>query len=149
MARTLNTLFCDDVREEAGNKLSFMGVYSHLMAVQSFPFDLSRLFIIMRAKAPQDGGFKALKFVVMINDDTVAEMEVPEASLANPSREYNDIPGVTDTQKYQLLQSIFHMPPMKLESPCIIRTRIITDTGTVRGDSLVITQAAEQVSPND
>jgi len=33
------TLFCDDVRLEAGNKLSFMGVFQNIM-VQQLPVSL-------------------------------------------------------------------------------------------------------------
>ena len=35
----LYTLFCDDVRLEAGNKLSFMGVFQNMM-VQQLPLSL-------------------------------------------------------------------------------------------------------------
>ena len=37
--RLLFTIFCDDVRLEAGNKLSFMGVFQNIM-VQQLPVTL-------------------------------------------------------------------------------------------------------------
>jgi hypothetical protein len=39
------TLFCDDVRLEAGNKLSFMGVF-HSIIVQQLPISVLKLAIV-------------------------------------------------------------------------------------------------------
>jgi hypothetical protein len=41
----LYTLFCDDVRLEAGNKLSFMGVFQNIM-VQQTPVSLIKFAIV-------------------------------------------------------------------------------------------------------
>ena len=41
----LYTLFCDDVRLEAGNKLSFMGVFQNIM-VQEVPVSLIKFAIV-------------------------------------------------------------------------------------------------------
>ncbi len=39
------TLFCDDVRLEAGNKLSFMGVFQNIM-VQQLPISLIKFAVV-------------------------------------------------------------------------------------------------------
>ena len=41
----LYTLFCDDVRLEAGNKLSFMGVFHNIM-VQQLPVSLIKFAVV-------------------------------------------------------------------------------------------------------
>jgi hypothetical protein len=41
----LYTLFCDDVRLEAGNKLSFMGVFQNIM-VQQVPISLIKFAVV-------------------------------------------------------------------------------------------------------
>ena len=41
----LYTLFCDDVRLEAGNKLSFMGVFQNIM-VQQLPASLIKFAVV-------------------------------------------------------------------------------------------------------
>jgi hypothetical protein len=43
--RLLFTIFCDDVRLEAGNKLSFMGVFQNIM-VQQLPVALIKFAIV-------------------------------------------------------------------------------------------------------
>ena len=39
------TIFCDDVRLEAGNKLSFMGVFQNIM-VQQLPVSLIKFAVV-------------------------------------------------------------------------------------------------------
>ena len=41
----LYTLFCDDVRLEVGNKLSFMGVFQNIM-VQQMPVSLIKFAVV-------------------------------------------------------------------------------------------------------
>ena len=43
--KLLYTLFCDDVRLEAGNKLSFMGVFQNIM-VQQVPVSLIKFAVV-------------------------------------------------------------------------------------------------------
>lgn len=43
--KLLYTLFCDDVRLEAGNKLSFMGVFQNMM-VQQLPLSLIKFAVV-------------------------------------------------------------------------------------------------------
>jgi uncharacterized protein DUF6941 len=43
--KLLYTLFCDDVRLEVGNKLSFMGVFQHIL-VQQLPVSVFKMAIV-------------------------------------------------------------------------------------------------------
>lgn len=43
--KLLYTLFCDDVRLEVGNKLSFMGVFQHIL-VQQLPVSVLKLAVV-------------------------------------------------------------------------------------------------------
>ena len=45
--KLLFTIFCDDVRLEAGNKLSFMGVFQNIM-VQQLPVTLIKFAVVNR-----------------------------------------------------------------------------------------------------
>lgn len=44
-AQVLSTIFCDQIRPEANNKLMLLGVYSKAMVVDSFPIELPSLAI--------------------------------------------------------------------------------------------------------
>jgi hypothetical protein len=45
-------IFCDDVRQEANAKQTFVGVYRADLVVPRFPFDIARLFLVIRLRAP-------------------------------------------------------------------------------------------------
>ena len=51
----LYTLFCDDVRLEAGNKLSFMGVFQNIM-VQQMPVSLIKFAVVNHWRGAGDQG---------------------------------------------------------------------------------------------
>lgn len=46
----VDTIFCDDVREEINNKHSFIGVYDKEIIVKKFPTLLPKFFIVNRIK---------------------------------------------------------------------------------------------------
>ena len=60
----LYTLFCDDVRLEAGNKLSFMGVFQNIM-VQQVPVSLIKFAVVNHWK----GGGSYLSEVRILTPD--------------------------------------------------------------------------------
>lgn len=138
MLRSLHTQFCDDIRQEVGNKLSLMGVYNGALVVPSFPFDLPRLFVSMRATASNDEPFKSLSFVVMIDDEVIAELAIPEVDLNAPIGNLPEFLSASDLQRQQSFQTFFALPPLRFDKESVIRSRIVTEAGEIRGDSLMI-----------
>ena len=51
---TTQCIFCDDVRQEIGGKLSFMGVYDDKMLVPSFPSIVTSLNVVVKIQIPID-----------------------------------------------------------------------------------------------
>lgn len=149
MTRALHSQFCDDIRQEVGNKLSLMGIYNGLMVVPSFPYELPRLFVCMRATASAGEEFKSLTFVVMVNDESIAEISIPNDQVNTPAPEIPEFPNASDLQRQQSFQTFFGLPPMRFEHPTVIRTRLVTETEIIRGDSVMIVaaQQAQQQSP--
>ena len=60
ITRHLEVIFCDDIREEVGNKLSFMGVYSADLTVPVLPIVLNKLCIVVRAITNNSDPFESL-----------------------------------------------------------------------------------------
>ena len=46
MKPLLSTIYCDDIRQEVGGKLSLMGVYNNVMYVQQFPVTLPKFWVV-------------------------------------------------------------------------------------------------------
>ena len=54
MNRQVSTTFCDDIRQEIGGKLSYMGVYSSDLYVGGFPITLPKFCVAIRVMTPAD-----------------------------------------------------------------------------------------------
>jgi len=50
----LHALWCDDIRQEVGNKPSFMGVYTGALVVPQLPLTLPKLCVWLTLSAPQE-----------------------------------------------------------------------------------------------
>jgi hypothetical protein len=55
--RTVIAQFCDDVRQEIGNKFSLMGCYGTDLYVPAFPFTLPKLCAFVHVRTPRERPF--------------------------------------------------------------------------------------------
>jgi hypothetical protein len=58
--------FCDDVREEKGNKETIVGIYSDTVSVSSFPGAFKRITIYVRIQADVDQEVSTLKLFLSV-----------------------------------------------------------------------------------
>lgn len=131
IARSISGEFCDDIRTELGGKISYMGCYRNFMDVPSFPITLPKLCIHVRLITPIDDPFKAVKFVVLRDEEEIAVGEMPEAAFAAMER-------LDDEPTMQQIFADFIFSPLNLEGPCTLRVRAHTDTGEIRGLGIAI-----------
>ena len=66
--RCAYVIWCDDIRHEQGDKLSFMGVYQSTLGVPSVPITIPRLAAFVTVTTPIGRPFKKLRVRVMRND---------------------------------------------------------------------------------
>ena len=82
--RWVQVIWCDDIRQEVGNKPSLMGVYTGSLVVPSLPTVIPRLAVWVSIYTPKTQPFKALKVrICNSEDDTtpVAEIQVDAEQL--------------------------------------------------------------------
>jgi hypothetical protein len=66
---------CEDVREERGNKISAMGMFTDQIAVAQFPADIRiAFFFTIRSEAAQN---RMLKARVLVDDQMAGTADVP------------------------------------------------------------------------
>ena len=155
--RFLFTVVCDDVRQEAGNKISMMGIYESTIIVDSFPAVLPRLCFVMKARSPANQPFERLKFLVRRDDEVILEAEFSEtqlSALATQDSPPADDGSVTDpADKAVLVSAVMVVSPMVFEKPCRLRIRAITESEELRGGTLLVTAglatAEAQASKSD
>ena len=139
MSKHLHSVFCDDIRLEAGNKLSYMGVYNGTMVVPAFPYDMPRLSVVTRVVFDQEEPLSSsFRMVLLLNDQEIGVLEAPAEESSPPFRPLPEINGATDIRQQRSAQVIFTLPPLRIEAPSILRTRAIFANETLRGGGLMI-----------
>jgi hypothetical protein len=131
--RILTAVFCDDIRHEIGNKMSFMGVYQGELIVPSTPIALPRLCIFATALTPIERPFKSLTLRVLLNDETeLARLEVPHETFA-------DLPDIQDNSATRKqVSTALSFSPFFIEKQTTLRLMADTDEGEIVGPRLLI-----------
>lgn len=139
----LSTIYCDDVRQEVGGKLSLIGVYNGVMYVPQFPVTLPKLWIVATFVAPKDEPMKSLKFRVFKNNEPLADLDAtPEHLLQLANAREPIVPLPDGSRSVISTQSQVCFAPLQLDSPCVLRVAAITESGETRGLCLQVQQPA-------
>ena len=137
--RFLTATYCDDIRNEVGNKLSLMGCYQGDLQVQTVPAMLPKLCVFASIVTPKERPFKSLTLrIVLDNDQELARMEVPEAGLAEAA-ENND-----ETSTRRTFNAAIAFAPFVIEKPMSIRVVATTEDGEMIGPRLQIKVLPQQ-----
>jgi hypothetical protein len=129
--RLLIAQFCDDVRQEVGNKFSLMGCYGGELLVDSLPAVLPKLCVQVKLLTPKDRPFERAVLRAMLNDDLLGELEIPVQQLNATIRD-ND-PAVSHRLTYG---AIMTFAPFVFEKEGVLRLDAETDSGPIKGTRL-------------
>lgn len=141
MNRHILTVFCDDIRQEIGGKLSYIGVYTGGLFVPQFPITLPKLCLAMSVVTPTDRPFRKLSFRVLRGEEQLAEAALDETQLVNAVNATDDVPEDERKDRVQVLQAHIVFSPFNIDGPCILRVRAETEDEELRGLGLQIQQA--------
>jgi len=90
--RYMHTLWCDDIRQEIGNKPSFMGVYDDGLVLPSLPFVLPRIAVYSWIVTPVNNPFKSLAIKASRDDGfSLLEMNIDDLNEIIPSKQADSI----------------------------------------------------------
>jgi hypothetical protein len=142
MTPFLSTVYCDDIRQEVGGKLSLMGVYNAVMYVQQFPVTLPKLWIMATYVVPHDKPPKNLKIRVLKNTEPLADLDATPNHLQELANQNVPIaPMLESGERVIAAQTHVCFSPFTLDGPCVLRVVAITEKGEVPGMGLQIQQA--------
>ena len=148
MNRHIQTVFCDDIRHELGGKLSFIGVYSGHLFVSTFPVTLPKLCLALTAITPTTQPFQKLDLRILKDDEVLAEGSLDEAMLSCIADATAVLDGDENGEenRVQVLNSLFVFSPFQIDAPCRLRVRAVTESGELKGLSLMIAEAPSDAS---
>jgi hypothetical protein len=116
--------YCDDIRQEVGNKFSLIGCYAADLIVPSFPAVLPKLCAHIKVYTSADRPFERLTVRLMRDEEIIAEIAVDP-------RAYPDQPQ-DKSLKWQIASAFLVMTPFAVESECALRLEADTETGVFR-----------------
>ena len=134
-SRHLEVIYCDDIREEVGNKVSFMGIYSSELTVPNAPVLLTKLCIVVKAVTDIDDPFEALDVrVVKVkgNNDEIELLSTGPVSLPT------ERPGPDTGLTRMAVQMNFILAPFQIDEETKLRVKAITEREELRGVTLRI-----------
>jgi hypothetical protein len=132
----LETIYCDDVRREIGNKLSFMGIYGPNILLNDFPAVLPKLCAVMTLHLPADTQTKTVTFSLYKDDEEIGRSTAHTADVRMAAPQFPD--PVVDRRL--TIRFIAQMVPFQLDSPCRLRARAEMDGEAITGGYLVVAQ---------
>jgi hypothetical protein len=132
-------LFCDDVRNEVGNKLSLMGVYGQDLLLPELPATLPKLCAVMMLDLPAGTSAREAVFVLKSGEEIVgrAVVSVGEARRARGEA------LATDSGERLSIRFIAQMSPMVFAAPCELNAYAELAGEVVHGGRLKVARVEE------
>jgi hypothetical protein len=124
--RFVSVQFCDDIRQELGNKFSLIGCYGPLIQVHPLPSVLPKLCASVKVYTPIERPFGKLVVRILRGDTAVAEMPFANESALPP-------PVPMDGARWQMAIAMFIMSPFPVEAACTLRVEVETDERMLSG----------------
>lgn len=138
----IETVFCDDIREEVGNKRSLMGIYHSEMFVHDFPTVLPRLCFYVTFTTDIESTDGKVEFKVVKGKD---EEELISTNIDIPIDKMNENNlGVPYTQRNLILA--FGLSPFSVDAETVIRVIAQTEQVKLMGPCLRIRKAISATS---
>jgi hypothetical protein len=131
--------FCDDVRQEVGNKLSYMGIYGTNLVVPSFPTTLVKLCCVFTVRIPASTPPRTVLFRLLRDDEVIFEADLSAATAGNPALEVP--PAVMDARALTI-STVAQFVSFSVTQPSTLRARAIVDGKELRGGGLELQAAA-------
>ena len=138
----LTAIFCDDIRHEAGNKLSFMGCYQDDLLAPTLPITLARLCVFATLLVPAATPIRSLSFRVVADEgNELARVHVPADALVDQGKAGGRAP---DKRSYR---AAVMLAPLPIHRATTLRVLAETDQGLVAAPSFRVSGAsAEEAS---
>lgn len=132
--RFVTAQFCDDIRQEIGNKVSLMGCYGHSMVLGLLPTVLPRFCAHIKVYTPINRPFTKLSVRLMREEEVLGEMQFPQETLAVEKPKTYHI----DHARWRTASAVITLSPFPIEKPCRLGVEADTEDGVLNGGSFWI-----------
>jgi hypothetical protein len=149
MTRYAYAIFCDDIRNEVGNKTSLMGIYNGLMYLSAMPAFIPRLGVSIKFCGPIDEKVQSLSFKILSSaqDEPILEMEIGTRDIAEGQGNPIVVPPDGNKDEGNRRSEVGFMsvlPPMQVAQDMFIRAIVVADGVEYLAGRLHISQGPRQ-----
>lgn len=130
MRRYGYSIFCDDIRNEAGGKLSFIGCYNAVMlTTQKFPLVLSKFCIHFHVFSPATQPYKSVtaRCYVPGEREPVAQEPIEVPGMAEQRSLLESLPKDCSAPPYIVVASSLVFSPLEIREPGLIHVRVVVN----------------------
>lgn len=125
--------YCDDVREEAGGKISLMGIYQGGMTIiGTAPHSIPKLVISANIASPINAPFNDLRIEVIHGEQTIQSIELPADGLKK------GLGSLMEDSTMFAVQMIMVLQPFVVPASGKLFIRVHSDGSTLDGNPLNI-----------
>jgi hypothetical protein len=128
--RTVIAQFCDDVRQEIGNKFSLMGCYGADLYVPAFPITLPKLCVFVHVRTPREHPFQRLTLRLVRGSDVLSEL------VANPDK--LNAGTTPDYARWLSMTGILAVAPFHAAGPCRLQVLAETEAETLESGQFLV-----------
>lgn len=134
-ARFVDCIYCDDIRNEVGNKLTLVGCYGADLVIERAPVTLPKLCVLTKIFTPANQPFERLTLRVVVGEMLLAELQLPSSQFDQPVRE---------NSRWLVTRAAMTLSPFFIENECTVRVEAEAEDGVLVGPKLrVIQRTAE------
>ncbi len=148
MNEYVHALFCDDIRQEIGGKVTFVGAYAGFAVIPAYPAVVPKICVAVWTVLPADARPKNIVTRLFLDDSEVLRLPTENIELPDkvgfPSE--LDLPDGAEVYTLQFPQLAI-IGPLNLDGPAAFRVKVDIDGREIRGPSLYFTRQKD--APTD
>ena len=132
MRRYGYAIFCDDIRDEPGGKLSFIGCYNAVMLTRrTFPLVLSKFCVHFHISSPATQPYKSVMARCYVPDEPepIADEPIDVSGLAEQQNLLDSLPKNVTVPPYIVVASSLVFSPLEIRKPGLIHIRALINDG--------------------
>jgi len=143
----VETIFCDDIRDEINGKVSYIGTYNANLFVKEFPIALPKFCIAVKIILPLDYKFEKIKLNIYKDEDILIQSDIDESQLDAYLQQAKDIKEEDKRNRVFSFQARIIASPFQIESESTLIVRAKIDKNEFKGAGLTIEIAKKATDP--
>lgn len=139
--RSFNVFYCEDVRLEITGQTTIIGIFNADVNAPSFPISLPKFCVFVEIETPVDDLLQSLRVLVQADSGEVLVDQVfPGEVLAQQSEIASTLNFDGLDEKTLSFRTQFFVAPFQIANPTLIRARLVTERGEIKGRTLRLSQ---------